>query len=103
MEPSETDSVVLHASKRWGNKVDVRCDNTPSMTFLSRGNGFSLNGKDYAVTWRRGFTPFELSHAGESFVVVTVRASVAGAYEFDYAEKKWTMKKTGGSLTLLSR
>jgi hypothetical protein len=95
MEPTETDSVVLHASKRWWNKVDLRRDDTPWMTFLSRGKGFSLNGKDYTVTWRRGVAPFELSHAGESILLVKSRAGLFSTYEFDYAGKQWAMKQTG--------
>jgi hypothetical protein len=90
MEPTETDSVVLHASKRGWTKIDVRRDETPWVTFQNLGKGFSLNGKDYAITRdRRGA---ELSHAGESIVVVK-------AGEFDFAGKKWAIKRKPGIFT----
>ena len=96
MEPSETDSVVLHASGRWFNKVDLRRGETPWITIPHRGKGFSLNGKDYTVTRRGIVATFELSHAGESILVAKGRAGLSAmSFEFDYAGQKWTMKKTG--------
>jgi hypothetical protein len=90
MEPIETDSVVLRAAKRGWTKIDVRRDEAPWVTFQILGKGFSLNGKDYAITRdRRGV---ELSHAGGPIVVVE-------AGEFDYAGKKWAMKRKLGFLT----
>jgi hypothetical protein len=88
MEPTETDSVVLHASRRWWNKVDLRRGETPWLTFASKSSAFSLNGKDYTIK-RRGIRgPVEFSHAGETIVEVKGLA-------FDYAGKKWAMKGTG--------
>ena len=88
MEPTETDSVVLHASRRWWNKVDLRRGETPWLTFASKRPTFSLNGKDYAIKRRGIFGPFEFSHAGETIVEVKGLA-------FDYGGKKWAMKATG--------
>lgn len=88
MEPTETDSVVLHASRRWWSKVDLCRGEAPWLTFASKRSAFSLNGKDYTIR-RRGIRgPFEFGHAGETIVEVS-------GLEFDYAGKKWAMKGTG--------
>jgi hypothetical protein len=96
MEPSKADSVVLHASSRWWNKIDLRRDRTPWITFPRWGKGFSLDGKDYTVTRRGRVGAFELSQAGQSIMAVQSRGGLLSeAFEFDFAGKQWAMKKAG--------
>jgi hypothetical protein len=96
MESGESDSVVLHASAKWWNKIDLSRDQAPWITFPRWGKGFSLDGKDYTVARRGGAGAFELTQSGESILGVQCRGGLfSEAFEFAYAGKQWVIKKAG--------
>lgn len=97
MEAAASDSVILRATSKGWNKVDLRRDGAPWLTFPRWGDGFSLDGKDYTVA-RCGRGGLELGQTGESIVVAQDRGGLfSRALELDDDHKPWVMKKKMGA------
>jgi hypothetical protein len=96
-----SDTVFLSTSCRfwWRFETEILRGGEPWVKCAARGS-FSLNGKDYHMTQTNIFMPdWGLVRDGKTILEVKKRSIFSSLYDFNYAEKRWTIVNKMGTFS----